>query len=88
MCGSFFIPKFLKNHSSWLDAYLKAAGLDNYELDAKDKRVLALYREAIEHKNEHEKCELQFGEFKLDELFDIETTWIYGKNKQYSTRYS
>lgn len=52
-----------------LDAYLKAAGLDSYELDAEDKRVLALYREALEHKNEPKKCELQFGEFKLDELF-------------------
>lgn len=71
-----------------LDAYLKAAGLDSYELNAEDKRVLALYREALEHKYEPEKCELQFGEFRLNELFDIETTWIYGKNKQYQTRYN
>ena len=53
-----------------LDAYLKAAGLDSYELNAEDKRVLVLYREALEHKDEPEKCELQFGEFKLGELFD------------------
>lgn len=53
-----------------LDAYLKATGLDSYELNAEDKRVLALYREALEHKDEPEKCELQFGEFKLGELFD------------------
>lgn len=71
-----------------LDAYLKAAGLDSYELNAEDKRVLALYREALEHKDEPEKCELQFGKFRLNELFDIETTWIYGKNKQYQTRYN
>lgn len=71
-----------------LDAYLKAAGLDSYELNAEDKRVLVLYREALEHKDEPEKCELQFGKFRLNELFDIETTWIYGKNKQYQTRYN
>lgn len=53
-----------------LDAYLKAAGLDSYELNAEDKRALVLYREALEHKDEPEKCELQFGEFKLGELFD------------------
>ena len=53
-----------------LDAYLKAAELDSYELNAEDKRALVLYREALEHKDEPEKCELQFGEFKLGELFD------------------
>lgn len=25
-------------------------------------------------------------EFRLDELFDIETTWVYGKNKKYKTK--
>lgn len=25
-------------------------------------------------------------EFKLDELFDIENTWNYGKNKQYKSQ--
>lgn len=77
----FFIPKFLKNHSSWLDAYLKAAGLDSYELDAEDKRALALYREALEHKNEPEKCELQFGELLLSDIAKLYTGNKFDKNK-------
>jgi len=29
---------------------------------------------------------VKWGEFRLGDLFDIENTWIYGKNKQYETR--
>lgn len=64
-----------------LDAYLKAAGLDSYELNAEDKRVLALYREALEHKDEPEKCELQFGEFLLPNIAELYTGNKFDKNK-------
>ena len=30
---------------------------------------------------------IEWGEFRLGDLFDIENTWIYGKNKQYITRF-
>lgn len=33
-------------------------------------------------------CEGGYKAFKIGELFDVEETWIYGKNKQYQTRLS
>lgn len=32
-------------------------------------------------------CEGGYKEFRIGDLFDVDNTWIYGKNKQYITRY-
>ncbi|MCR2038882.1 restriction endonuclease subunit S [Campylobacter helveticus] len=31
---------------------------------------------------------MEWREFKLGELFDIDNTWIYGKNRQYETKFN
>lgn len=32
--------------------------------------------------------EKKYKEFRIGELFDVENTWIYGKNKEYQTRFN
>ena len=31
--------------------------------------------------------DVEWGEYRLGDLFDIDNTWIYGKNKQWKTRF-
>lgn len=59
-----------------LDAYLKATGLDDYELTDEDKYILSLSpttipSEAGTVRTDSEDGDERFGEFKVGELFEI-----------------
>lgn len=59
-----------------LDAYLKATGLDDYELTAEDKYILSLTPTTIPSetgtvRTDSEDGDERFGEFKVGELFEI-----------------
>ena len=73
-----------------LDAYLRATGLKNYELTQSEKSALAKFDEFSRRggvAREFRSNDGEFKEFCLGDLFDVENTWIYGKNKNYITRY-
>ncbi len=62
-----------------LKAYLQVTGLKDYELNEDEKAALKAF-ESLENSQNSQT-------FELGELFDIENTWIYGKNRQYSVKF-
>ena len=59
-----------------LDAYLKATGLEDYELTDEDKEVLSLSSEAVSDEGDALETDrrdgkVRFGKFKASDLFDI-----------------
>lgn len=57
-----FIAELEAERIAELSAYLKASGLDNYELSEKEKKAIEEYRN------------LTFGEYALTEIFDVKNT--------------
>ena len=70
------IAELEQEHTAELNAYLVASGLDDYELTAEDKKILALSPESASYKASTSEavCEdgqARFKEFEADELFEI-----------------
>ena len=85
-----FIEELERERVEELDAYLRATGLKNYELTQSEKSALAKFDEFSRRggvAREFRSNDGEFKEFCLGDLFDVENTWIYGKNKNYITRY-
>ena len=85
-----FIEELERERVEELDAYLRATGLKNYELTQSEKSALAKFDEFSRRggvAREFRSNDREFKEFCLGDLFDVENTWIYGKNKNYITRY-
>lgn len=57
-----FIAELEAERIAELSAYLKASGLDNYELSEEEKKAIEEYRN------------LTFGEYALTEIFDVKNT--------------
>ena len=85
-----FIEELERERVEELDAYLRATGLKNYELTQLEKSALAKFDEFSRRggvAREFRSNDGEFKEFCIGDLFDVENTWIYGKNKNYITRY-
>ncbi len=69
------ITELERDRITELDAYLQAAGLNDYELTEDDKKILSLSAKRASDENgtleDNSEDEVRFGKFKATDLFDI-----------------
>lgn len=69
-----YIAELERDYIAELDAYLKATGLDDYELTDEDKEVLTLYKESSASDKDDAIEAPMFKEFVVDDVLNIEQT--------------
>lgn len=67
------ITELERDRITELDAYLKATGLDDYELTEEDKKILSLSKKSAsdEDRAADGDCGIRKKEFRIEDLFDV-----------------